>query len=167
MTVRLEPWADADIELERRGNVPEMMTHLGGVESDEQIVARHQRLLALAETGAGRMFRIVLLPEGEAVGSVGYWERVWQDETVYEMGWKVLPAFQGRGIAAEATAAAAAQAKAEGRHRYVHAYPSVDNVASNGICRKVGFVLLGEHDFEYPAGHFMRCNDWRLDLGAQ
>jgi hypothetical protein len=32
------------------------------------------------------------------------------------------------------------------------------------VCRKAGFELLGEADFEYPAGHPLRCNDWRLDL---
>jgi hypothetical protein len=47
----------------------------------------------------------------------------------------------------------------------VHAFPSVDNPPSNGICRKVGFELLGEERFEYPKGHRMQCNDWRLLLG--
>jgi RimJ/RimL family protein N-acetyltransferase len=46
------------------------------------------------------------------------------------------------------------------------AYPGVDNAASNAICRKLGFTLLGAEDFEYPPGHLMRCNDWRLDLRA-
>jgi len=23
---------------------------------------------------------------------------------------------------------------------------------------------MGDDEFEYPKGHFMRCNDWRLDL---
>jgi RimJ/RimL family protein N-acetyltransferase len=164
--LRLEPWADTDVDLERRSNVPEMTRHLGGVESEEQILARHKRLVELAGTGKGRMFRVVLLPQLEAVGSVGYWERVWQDETVYEMGWKVLPPFQGRGIAAAAVAAAVAYAGTERKHRHIHAFPSVDNVPSNAICRKVGFVLVGECDFEYPKGSIMRCNDWRLDLTA-
>jgi hypothetical protein len=35
-----------------------------------------------------------------------------------------------------------------------------------GSTGKVGFELLGEYDFEYPPGHLMRCNDWRLDLNA-
>ena len=48
--------------------------------------------------------------------------------------------------------------------RFLHAFPSVANAASNAVCRKVGFVELGECDFEYPAGHPIRCNDWRLDL---
>jgi hypothetical protein len=25
---------------------------------------------------------------------------------------------------------------------------------------------LGECDFEYPPGNFMRSNDWRLELGT-
>ena len=59
-----------------------------------------------------------------------------------------------------------AVARAEKRLRFVHAYPSVDNAPSNGICRKLGFTLLEECEFEYPKGSLMRCNDWRLDLFA-
>ena len=76
------------------------------------------------------------------------------------------PEYQGRGIAVAAVRVVAARAAAEGTRRYLHAYPSVENGASNAVCRKVGFELLGEYDFEYPPGHLMRCNDWRLDLNA-
>jgi RimJ/RimL family protein N-acetyltransferase len=58
------------------------------------------------------------------------------------------------------------RARAERKHRYLHAFPSVENAPSNAICRKLGFELLGDQEFEYPKGHFMRCNDWRLDLSA-
>ncbi len=47
---------------------------------------------------------------------------------------------------------------------FVHAFPSVANGPSNALCRKLGFALVEERDFEYPKGHFMRCNDWQLDL---
>ena len=162
--VRIEPWADSDLDLLRRVNAPEMMEHLGGPETEEQILARHKRYLKVGDAGTGRMFRIVLLPEHEAVGTIGYWERVWQEQTVYETGWSVLPEFQGRGIAAAAAAAAVASAKAEQKHTYIHAFPSVDNPASNAICRKLGFSLIAECDFEYPPGHTMPSNDWRLSL---
>ena len=76
----------------------------------------------------------------------------------------MLPAFQGRGIAVAATAEVIALARAEQRHRYLHAFPSVGNAPSNSICRKLGFTLVEECEFEYPKGSFMRCNDWRLDL---
>lgn len=90
----------------------------------------------------------------------------WQGRTVFEMGWKVLPGFQGRGLAVGATVAAIGLAAAADRHRWAHAYPKVDNAASNAICRKAGFELRGEVDFEYPKGHPIRCHDWRFDLEA-
>jgi hypothetical protein len=45
-------------------------------------------------------------------------------------------------------------------------HPSVDNPPSNAICRKLGFTLLEERQFEYPVGNFMLCNVWQLDLFA-
>jgi regulator of RNase E activity RraB len=49
-------------------------------------------------------------------------------------------------------------------HRFMHVFPNVDNAPSNAICRKLGFELLEACEFEFPKGHFMTCNDWRLDL---
>jgi RimJ/RimL family protein N-acetyltransferase len=163
ISVRIEPWGSGDRRLlERLHGDPAMMEHLGGPESPAKIEARQTRF---EQPGSG-MFRIVDEASGEAVGSVGYWERDWRGEQVYETGWFVLPEHQGRGIAGAATAQAIALAKAEHRHRYLHAFPAVANGASNAICRKLGFTLLGDCDFEYPPGHLMRCNDWRLELLA-
>jgi RimJ/RimL family protein N-acetyltransferase len=160
--VRIETWADTDLLLLHRLNVPEMMEHLGGPESEEKLLARHMQYLG--NGGTGGMFSIILLPECEAVGFVGYWERVWQGETVFEMGWSVLPPFQGMGIATAAAAAAAAKASAEQKYRYIHAFPSINNPASNAICRKLDFLFIAESELEYPRGSFMQCNDWCLDL---
>ncbi|WP_328944101.1 GNAT family N-acetyltransferase [Streptomyces sp. NBC_00250] len=164
--VRLEPWSEADAGLLRALNAPELMEHLGGPESEEQLVRRHRRYVDLSadDTGAGRMFRIVLLPEEAVVGSIGFWVRTGDGEPVYETGWAVLPGFQGRGVASAATRAVAEEARAAGLHRHLHAFPSTENAASNAVCRKAGFELLGERDFEYPPGHTMVCNDWHLDL---
>ncbi|THA29886.1 N-acetyltransferase [Streptomyces sp. A1277] len=165
-SVRIEPWSDGDLDLLRRANAPELMDHLGGPESEDQLLGRHARYVALSadRTGRGRMFRIALTGEAEAVGTIGFWERTWRDQEVYETGWTVLPEFQGRGIASAATRAVAARARAARKHRYVHAYPSVANGPSNGVCRAAGFTLLGECEIEYPPGHPLRANDWRLDL---
>ncbi|MCM3268072.1 GNAT family N-acetyltransferase [Paenibacillus elgii] len=164
--VRIEPWAEADLDLLYRLNTPEMLEHLGGPETEEQLLVRHKRYVEIGRKGTGRMFGIFLQPSLEAVGNIGYWERNWQGETVYETGWGVLPAYQGKGIAAMAATAAIASAKNERKHRYMHAFPSVDNPASNAICRKLGFQFVAECSFEYPPGSIMRCNDWRLDLDA-
>jgi RimJ/RimL family protein N-acetyltransferase len=161
--VRIEPWGEADLPLlEKLLGDPEMTRHVGGPESPEKIAERQARY----ESAGSGQFRIVDEASGELVGWVGYWGRSWHGEAVYEIGWSVLMAFQGRGIAGAATAQAIGMARAEGKHRFLHAYPSVDNAPSNAICRKLGFTLLGPREFEYPPGRLMLCNDWRLDLFA-
>jgi len=161
----IEPWAEGDLPLlEQLVGDPGMMRHLGGPESPDKIAARHLRYLDPGLRGEGRMFRIVDPLDGAAVGSVGYWERSWDGDDVYEIGWAVVPAAQGRGLARTATALAIEQARAEQRHHRLHAFPSAGNPPSNAICRRLGFTLLGEVPFEYPPGQMMQCNDWRLDL---
>ncbi|MFD3945893.1 GNAT family N-acetyltransferase [Streptomyces sp. NPDC058579] len=166
--IRLEAWSEDDLWLLRAMNAPELMEHLGGPETEEALLKRHRRYVDLSErrTNAGLMFRIVLLPEEVAVGSIGFWEQTWDGEPVYETGWTVLPGFQGRGVATAATRAVAGFARATRAHRHLHAFPSTDNGPSNAVCRKAGFELRGERELEYPPGHALRCNDWRLDLNA-
>ncbi|WP_335982959.1 GNAT family N-acetyltransferase [Streptomyces sp. CA2R106] len=169
VAVRLREWAADDLWVLRRANEPEMTAHLGGPEGEEQVLQRHERYLRLGGDG-GRMYVIEADPgpdiHGEVMGSIGFWGRVWQDEAVYETGWGVLPEFQGRGVAAAAARAVVGRAAALGNRRHLHAYPSVDHPASNGVCRRAGFTLLGEVAFEYPKGHPITCNDWRVDLTA-
>ncbi|EEL48624.1 MULTISPECIES: GNAT family N-acetyltransferase [Bacillus cereus group] len=164
--VRINPWNEANLTLLRLMNTPEMLEYLGGPETEEQLLARHERYLKISRLGIGRMFSILLLPQLEIVGSVGYWDNYWQEETVYEIGWSVLPSFQGRGIATKAIEQAIAHAKMEQKHRFIHAFPSISNPASNAICQKLGFLFINECDFEYPPGSIMRCNDWRLEIAS-
>ncbi|NOU65248.1 GNAT family N-acetyltransferase [Paenibacillus sp. LMG 31461] len=162
--VTIEPWSESDLELLRLINAPEMMEDLGGPETDEQLRIRHKRYLEISEKGKGHMFSIVLLPNLEAVGSIGYWDSHWQGEHVYEVGWSVLPGFQGRGLASSALRAAISHARSEAKFQWMHAFPSIHNPASNAVCRKLNFTLMSECEFEYPPGHFMQCNDWRLAI---
>jgi len=165
MGVRIEPWGEGDLPLlEKLLGDPAMTEHLGGPETHEQLVERQKRYERLSESGTGRCFKIVDDATGDAVGSVIYWDRPWRGDDVYEIGWSVLPPFQGRGLAGKGTALAIEMARSEKKHRFLHAFPSVDNQPSNAICRKLGFTLIEETEFEYPKGSFMRCNDWRLDL---
>jgi len=78
----------------------------------------------------------------------------------------VIPEHQGQGHAKAATRLALADAGSNGSHRFVHAFPTPGNVASNAICRALGFELLGVVDFEYPKGVVAPSNDWRFDLGT-
>ncbi len=163
--LRLEDWAEGDLPLlEKTVGDPEMTKHLGGPESAEKMAERQAKFEKLADSGTGRMFKIIDVASDDAIGSVGYWDKSWRDEDVYETGWFVLPAFQGRGVAVAATQLAIDRARSEGKHRFLFAYPSVENAPSNAICRKLGFTLVEDAEFEYPKGSFMRCNVWRLDL---
>jgi RimJ/RimL family protein N-acetyltransferase len=141
-------------------NTPEMKAFLGGVEPDDRAADRHRRILADPLTP---MLLIVVPEAADPVGSVGCWERAWQGETLWEMGWQILPAFQGRGLATAAVTELLRRTDG-GRHRWVHAYPHVDNRASHAVCRRTGFTLLGDLDFEFPPGTLLHCNNWRYDL---
>lgn len=185
--MRLEPWGAGGLELLRRNNVPEMMVFLGGPESEEKLQDRHHRYLAGWTDGTSRMFRIVLPDAPDGVGAIGYWPIQWNGEEVYESGWSVEPGHQGKGIATAALRLVLADAAAlprephlprepdapgvarsEGGHPQahmafrpaVHAFPKIVNIPSNVICRKAGFTLAGECEFEYPPGNPIRSHDW-------
>ncbi|WP_212911598.1 GNAT family N-acetyltransferase [Streptomyces sp. TS71-3] len=162
--VGLTPWGEGDFWLLRRTNAREMTEYLGGPESDARLVARHRKYVELQ--GPGRMYRVTLASTGETVGSIGFWEREWHEETVWETGWGVLPEFQGRGLATSAARALVDVARSAASHRYLHAFPRVDHAASNTVCRGAGFELLGAVGFEYPKGQWITSNDWRIDLGT-
>jgi len=163
--VELRRYAEDDLTILRRHNAPEMTAYLGGPESEEKLLNRHQRYLDIPDSGKGYMF--VIWTDDMRVGMIGYWEHEDKGETVWETGWGVLPEFQGRGIAVAAIHELVKKARADGTHRFLHAYPRTDNGASNALCRNAGFELVGEVDFEYPAGNPIRCNDWQMDLQAE
>ncbi|WP_030757919.1 MULTISPECIES: GNAT family N-acetyltransferase [unclassified Streptomyces] len=184
--VRLEPWSAGDFWLLERKNEPIMTQFLGGPEPAAKLVDRQRRYEAMSarEPAAGRMFRVVWTPAGqgpedggrpdghqggrpddgrraESVGSVGFWEREWQGEPVYESGWGILPEFQGHGLAVAALTELLAYVRAHGSRDSVHAFPGTDHPASNAVCRRAGFEYLGDVDFEYPPGVPHPSCDWR------
>jgi RimJ/RimL family protein N-acetyltransferase len=142
-----------------------MMTHLGGPESDEQVLRRHLRYVAAREPEVG-VFKIVLAHDGVEAGVITYWETDWRNQRVYETGWSVLPEMQGRGIATAAARQVIERVRGHRRHRFLYAYPALDNVASNAICRNAGFTPIGEAVVEFPPGRPMSCTEWRVDLFA-
>ena len=166
LRVDIRPWSDGDLPLlQRLMGDPAMTTYLGGPESPAKIRERHERYCR--GSNKGRVFAIIVGSDRQAAGWVGYWEKEWGGQRVWEIGWSVLPEFQGQGVATRATATVVERARAEGTYQFIDAFPSVENGPSNAICRKLGFTLQEEAEFEYPPGQFMRCNDWRLDLRAR
>ena len=184
--IALRPWSDDDLTLlQRLLGDSAMMTHLGGPESPEAIEARQQRYLH-PDGSIGGLFAVALAdgddrphtadePPGthdrqraaapeQRIGWVGYWETDWHGGAAWEVGWSVLPEFQGRGIATAAAALMLERVRDDAGYRFVYAFPRVGNAPSNAICRRLGFELLGVEDIEYPKGCITPSGIWRLDL---
>ncbi|MFI6349331.1 GNAT family N-acetyltransferase [Streptomyces sp. NPDC050560] len=82
-----------------------------------------------------------------------------------EIGWMVLPGYQGRGLAKRAVRALLAPAAGTGRWGVVHALPGVGNAASNAVCRSLGFTRHGTLDVDF-AGRTLRSRHWSVDSRA-
>ena len=106
-----------------------------------------------------------MIPDGSTspAGGVVVWETSHEGETIYEMGWMILPEFQNRGIASEAVHEVLQKARAKRKFGQIHAFPGVTNAPSNKICEKNGFTKIGECDVEF-SGRPLGCNHWRIDL---
>jgi RimJ/RimL family protein N-acetyltransferase len=142
---------------------PEMMREIGGPRLEADVRASHKHRLELMEKGVAHMYKIVAEDSGDVLGTIGIWKIDWKGPQAYEMGWFVLPEHQRKGVATEAARLIVSQARSDPDVRYIHAYPTVSNAASNAIARKIGMENQGEFDNEGFAG-VLRCNDWRLDL---
>ena len=146
---------------------PVMMAELGGPLPREGIEAKVARDVEAASTDASWILMIV--PDDadpkSIAGTVALWSHEEKGETISEIGWMVLPHFQGQGLGKASVRELLRRARADGRWGTVHAFPGVNNSASNGICRSLGFALLGEEDIDF-ADRTLRSNHWALDLAS-
>ena len=147
---------------------PVMTAELGGPLPREGIEDKVSRDVQAA---AADTEWIKMIVPGEAsadvvAGSVALWSHG-QDsgEPITEIGWMVLPEFQGRGLAKRAVRMLLELARDDGRWGFVHAFPATTNAPSNGICRSLGFQFAGEQDVTF-AGRVLRSNHWVIDPAA-
>jgi RimJ/RimL family protein N-acetyltransferase len=164
--VELVPYTDEHRHLSEALEMdPEVMRELGGPITAERFADVHRRRVAGVASQDLWYFAIVPEPGGPALGTIGVWEKELDRSTIYETGWMVLPAHQGRGVASGALAMLIERARADERYPNIHAFPPVSNDPSNVLCRKFGFDLVAERDFVY-AGRTLRCNHWALDTSG-
>jgi RimJ/RimL family protein N-acetyltransferase len=163
--MELLDYTDADLALSVALETDaEVMAELGGPRSLEAIERVHpKRVAPLA--GGGLWLKIV--PDGmsEAVGTLGVWRSQWRDEDLWEVGWMLLPAFHGRGLASEALGLLIERLRAEPRFDVVHAFPGVTNAPSNALCAKFGFELVERGEVEFD-GRPLVCNHWTLRVAS-
>ncbi|MFE6051099.1 GNAT family N-acetyltransferase [Kitasatospora sp. NPDC056446] len=145
---------------------PVMMAELGGPLPRERVEDRLRK--DVVEAAADRCWIKAIVPdgagEGEVAGTVALWSAEEDGATVSEIGWMVLPEYQGRGLAKAAVRRVLDAAAADGRWGTVHANPGATNGPSNGICRALGFRLVGERDLDF-ADRVLRTNHWVVEPG--
>jgi RimJ/RimL family protein N-acetyltransferase len=165
MQVTLERWAVEDLAVLERANTPEMTRFLGGPESEEALAQRHADYLVLWESGEVRMFRVTV--DGATAGYAGWWEEEHEGAPVYEVGCVVEPGWQGRGVASAALREVLRLAAVLGDRDVIVGYANADNEASNALCARVGFSLIGTGAFPGEDGsEEMTVNIWAIDRTA-
>ena len=143
---------------------PVMMADLGGPLPSDGMKDKVRRDALEATADAAWIKMIVLDPAAPEVvaGSVTIWSHDSGDGPMSEIGWMILPEFQGRGLGRLAARTLLERARDEDRWGVVHAFPATSNGASNGICRSLGFRLVGERDVTF-ADRVLRSNHWAID----
>ena len=97
--MRLMPYGDGDFGLTIRLETdPEVMAELGGPRPAESLREAH-RSRATHNGPGDQWLKIVPEPGGPDAGAIGVWLSDWHGEPIHEVGWMVLPEFQGRGLA--------------------------------------------------------------------
>lgn len=154
---------DVDVYVRMRCD-PVMMADLGGPLPPDGMADKVRRDALEAAAGISWIKMIVPDPGVPDVvaGSVTIWSHSGDDGPVSEIGWMVLPHFQGRGLGKLAARALLQRARDEDRWGVVHAFPASGNGASNGICRSLGFRFVGERDVTF-ADRVLRSNHWVID----
>jgi len=157
------PYSDADLALtEALECDPEVMRELGGPVAREDIPRIHRMRVKTVAEGSW-WFTIVPDPPGPAAGAIGIWDSTWEGSDIHEVGWMVLPEFQGQGIATGALDMLLARARSDPAYRRIHAFPGVSNAPSNALCRRFGFTNTGEHEIKFR-DRTLRCNHWELEV---
>ncbi|GAA1875881.1 GNAT family N-acetyltransferase [Actinomadura bangladeshensis] len=144
---------------------PVMMAELGGPLPREGMAAKVARDVAEAE--ADRSWIKMIVPAGDSAvaGTVSLWSHAGDGGTFSEIGWMVLPEWQGRGVAKHAVRTLLEAAGDDGRWGLVHAFPAPTNGPSNGLCRSLGFTFAAEEEVVF-AGRTLRANHWFTDPTA-
>ncbi|MDJ0382014.1 GNAT family N-acetyltransferase [Streptomyces sp. G-G2] len=145
---------------------PVMMADLGGPLLPEDMPEKVRRDVRNAASGT-QWIKMIVLDEDEgdaavSAGTVALWSHEEDGERITEIGWMVLPEFQGRGLGKGAVRAVLELARSDGRWGPVHAFPAASNAPSNGICRSLGFRLLHEQDVTF-ADRVLHANHWVLE----
>jgi len=131
-----------------------------GDEFFDQFTEQHNTLLAEQEAGTGA-FYVLVAKDGSVLGRFNLY-RI-KDGTA-ELGYRVAQHVAGRGVATATVQELCRLAAARHGLRTLQAATSLENVASQKVLTKAGFVPVGPADPAHIGG---KSGTWyRLDLAA-
>lgn len=144
---------------------PVMMADLGGPRPREDMEDKVRRDVrdAVSDTSWIKMIIPDEAVPGVVAGTVTLWSHDSDAGPISEIGWMVLPEFQGRGLGKLAVRTLLTMARDADRWGLVHAFSASANGPSNGICRSLGFRFVEERDVTF-AGRVLRANHWVIDV---
>jgi RimJ/RimL family protein N-acetyltransferase len=165
VTVQLRPVEVSDVDVYVRMRCdPVMMAELGGVQPREGLEAKVLR--DVRATAANEAWIFMIVPHEDephtTAGTVAIYKGGDALAAVSEIGWMVLPEFQGRGLAKAAVRSVLQCAARESLWGTLHARTSVTNAPSNAICRSLGFVLVGQEEYVFADIPF-QTNHWKIE----
>jgi len=164
--MELVPYANEHLSLTEALELdPETMRELGGPADPADMPRVHRMRVETVAKGEW-YFVIVPEPPGPPAGAIGIWDSKFKDQPIQEIGWMVLPQFQGRGIAKEALRTILHRARSDPRYTRIHAFPGVTNAASNALCRGAGFTHVEETEVRFR-DRPLRVNHWELDVSLK
>lgn len=107
-----------------------------------------QKIQTLAENNGSVMWAITLIGEAKLIGTVVYWNIV-KEKRQAELGYELLPEYQGKGIMTEALKKVIAFGFEERTYKTIVAEPHRKNLKSIRLIERLGFKLTDETNGEY------------------
>lgn len=129
---------------------PDVMAHLGGQLSKEQIIARLENEISCFQSRGIQYWPLFTKLRGNFVGCCGLKPWIYNDRGTHELGFHLAKDAWGHGYAIEASLAAIEFAKKQGI-TYLRAGHHPQNLNSKKVLERLGFQFV-ETNFFPPTG---------------
>ena len=145
----LSPWREADREsVIALYADPDASRDFGRTLRREESEKTFEKYLAAFDTYGFTRWKAAL-KDGTFIGTTGVMRVIDHQAlgTHDEIGWRLLPAFWGKGYATEAARAAQADAQTRCGLRDIITYTAPDNLASQAVMERLGYKREPKRDF--------------------
>lgn len=134
---------------------PDLMRHLGGTRSREETEAAIARVQARWQSLGHGWWTVFLRDTGTVIGAACLQHLAHQPDAPLEIGWRLMPAYRGKGYATEAGQAAMDFAFHRLGVTYLCAVAALENRASQRVMQRLGMTDAGQRTYyDAPCVYF-------------